>query len=98
MYSVTLLVLLALISIGAVTGDLASQFDDDQVCGPHPLKKIVLKVEAAKPGIDQAGLIDFLAKIKVSMPNVWEAYESNLAAYQNCKIMSAGGSLGRRRK
>jgi len=76
-----------------IPNPMSEQFEDD-ICGSHPLKKIVDKIKFAKPNIDQAGLVEFIAKIKHSMPHVWQAYESSLSAYQNCKIMSAGGSLG----
>uniref|UniRef100_A0AC34FGX5 Uncharacterized protein n=1 Tax=Panagrolaimus sp. ES5 TaxID=591445 RepID=A0AC34FGX5_9BILA len=66
----------------------------DQICGTHPLKTIVKKIENSQPDMDQQAVIRLLALMRLRAPKMWNSYQQMLAAYMNCKVMSAGGSLG----
>uniref|UniRef100_A0AC34PW24 Uncharacterized protein n=1 Tax=Panagrolaimus sp. JU765 TaxID=591449 RepID=A0AC34PW24_9BILA len=66
----------------------------DQICGTHPLKTILRKIAHAQPDMDQQAVVRLLALMRVRAPKLWNSYQQMLAAYVNCKVMSAGGSLG----
>jgi len=68
--------------------------DNGGVCGEHPLKAIVKKIENAQPAIEQDTVVVMLGQLKQRAPRLWNAYENALASYLNCKLMSSGGSLG----
>uniref|UniRef100_A0A7E4ZQX5 Rap1a domain-containing protein n=1 Tax=Panagrellus redivivus TaxID=6233 RepID=A0A7E4ZQX5_PANRE len=69
-------------------------YTDDQICGTHPLKTIVKKIETSQPNMDQEAVLRLLALMRLRAPKLWNSYQQMLAAYMNCKVMSAGGSLG----
>uniref|UniRef100_A0A914D9D9 Uncharacterized protein n=1 Tax=Acrobeloides nanus TaxID=290746 RepID=A0A914D9D9_9BILA len=66
----------------------------DPTCGVHPLRSIVKKLENTQPNMDQEALVRLLSLMRNRAPKLWNSYQSMLAAYHNCKLISAGGSLG----
>ena len=90
---------------GGVDALMRSMKEND-LCGPHPLKRLMEKmsqksgwsVRLSPPDIDldDAFVAKTLVHIRENMPKLWTSYQARLNTYRDCMLMTEAGHFGRR--